>query len=354
MNSSSMFLQKHNRSIRLSVAVLMLCGALVPIPASASLSMSVSTNEASDFLLLDAPGALILHGDAVGGTAHVLPGGHPCLPGIGPNCLTDVIPPFGFAQAEMDAGAGHFQLYAGESGGGSGSVGMMMTDSISRTGLLGVGTVTFDVHIDLSLHATLDHLAGAAAYSDFNYSILTRSCDGNICDYNQVLFSFDATRQSTRDAENNITNYSNYGWSDIMGGGDSGSAIPGVFETSFSMPVIFGSGAQPFDFAISISGGGACDFGDNCGSAYVSSVNSAYLGIRVDGGYDYTSANGYAYPGFAPAVPVPAAIWLFGSGLVGMIGIARRKRNQANAQPERNSFSPTARNGAETRSQARR
>ena len=26
------------------------------------------------------------------------------------------------------------------------------------------------------------------------------------------------------------------------------------------------------------------------------------------------------------AVPVPAAVWLFGSGLIGLIGIARRKK----------------------------
>jgi hypothetical protein len=29
---------------------------------------------------------------------------------------------------------------------------------------------------------------------------------------------------------------------------------------------------------------------------------------------------------FAAAVPVPAAIWLFGSGLIGLAGFARRKR----------------------------
>ena len=27
----------------------------------------------------------------------------------------------------------------------------------------------------------------------------------------------------------------------------------------------------------------------------------------------------------APAVPVPAAVWLFGSGLIGLVGVARRK-----------------------------
>ena len=37
-----------------------------------------------------------------------------------------------------------------------------------------------------------------------------------------------------------------------------------------------------------------------------------------------TAANGAATTGYA-AVPIPAAVWLFGSGLIGLIGIARRK-----------------------------
>ena len=28
---------------------------------------------------------------------------------------------------------------------------------------------------------------------------------------------------------------------------------------------------------------------------------------------------------YIPAVPVPSAVWLFGSGLIGLIGLARRK-----------------------------
>jgi len=33
--------------------------------------------------------------------------------------------------------------------------------------------------------------------------------------------------------------------------------------------------------------------------------------------------------GSASVVPVPAAVWLFGSGLLGLLGIARRKAQEA-------------------------
>ena len=34
----------------------------------------------------------------------------------------------------------------------------------------------------------------------------------------------------------------------------------------------------------------------------------------------------FAFEGTVSAVPVPAAVWLFGSGLIGLIGVARRKK----------------------------
>ena len=48
---------------------------------------------------------------------------------------------------------------------------------------------------------------------------------------------------------------------------------------------------------------------------------------------DHGSTNGYAVeitadtftPGPPPEIPIPAAIWLFGSGLIGLIGLARRQ-----------------------------
>ena len=50
-------------------------------------------------------------------------------------------------------------------------------------------------------------------------------------------------------------------------------------------------------------------------------------------GFQYTTGNGYDLYGWAvqsgdvSAVPVPAAVWLFGSGLLGLIGVARRKKS---------------------------
>jgi len=41
-----------------------------------------------------------------------------------------------------------------------------------------------------------------------------------------------------------------------------------------------------------------------------------------------SSAHGWTSVVFAPAVvPVPAAVWLFGSGLIGLVGVARRKKS---------------------------
>jgi len=51
----------------------------------------------------------------------------------------------------------------------------------------------------------------------------------------------------------------------------------------------------------------------------------AYL-LRADGMriLDYVNPEGHSI--YTSAVPVPAAVWLFGSGLVGLLGLARRKR----------------------------
>ncbi|MDH5472808.1 MAG: hypothetical protein OEY87_01595 [Gammaproteobacteria bacterium] len=74
------------------------------------------------------------------------------------------------------------------------------------------------------------------------------------------------------------------------------------------------------------------------GNAYVPARGYFYETQGTDSSYtvapEYTDDNSYdmytasllvRYIDVAP-VPVPAAVWLFGSGLVGLIGIARRRR----------------------------
>lgn len=56
-------------------------------------------------------------------------------------------------------------------------------------------------------------------------------------------------------------------------------------------------------------------------------------GILSGNGFDATNANwsfsaqetGSTYSMTVTAAPIPAAVWLFGSGLIGLIAVARRK-----------------------------
>jgi hypothetical protein len=65
-------------------------------------------------------------------------------------------------------------------------------------------------------------------------------------------------------------------------------------------------------------------------------VDASLVGQLVQVGFNNTAtdwgASGVVYDNLcvgsgcgAPAVPVPAAVWLFGSGLLGLVGVARRK-----------------------------
>lgn len=62
---------------------------------------------------------------------------------------------------------------------------------------------------------------------------------------------------------------------------------------------------------------------------YVPNTGGAIGGSPlVDGPFERMNIN-FNIENMAPAVPVPAAVWLFGSGLLGLIGVARRKHMRA-------------------------
>ena len=68
-----------------------------------------------------------------------------------------------------------------------------------------------------------------------------------------------------------------------------------------------------------------CDTGSGCGNGAGYILN--YSAVVPDG--DPSGFGGVKYAlhleGAVSTVPVPTAVWLFSSGLIGLIGLARRK-----------------------------
>ncbi|TCK17584.1 putative secreted protein [Thiogranum longum] len=76
---------------------------------------------------------------------------------------------------------------------------------------------------------------------------------------------------------------------------------------------------------LSLSGGALTElnYGGNAGS---SSLTSVLLNVdAIDDSFNFVNATWTGITLTPTAVPVPAAVWLFGSGLLGLVGVARRK-----------------------------
>ena len=167
---------------------------------------------------------------------------------------------------------------------------------------------------------TLDLLNGTSgsAYRSFDLSSLSIAASGYLvlCDNTQAVANCD-------------TDVASASW--IQNGGSAGDAVALLFGSTLLDSVTYegigsllGSYAEGNSFTIADSNSismsiarlpdgidtniNASDFSSGCitpGSANISGTGDCSVSINP--------------------VPVPAAIWLFGSGLIGLIGISRRK-----------------------------
>ena len=101
----------------------------------------------------------------------------------------------------------------------------------------------------------------------------------------------------------------------------------GAIETAFSSSVSLGPGDYWFMAVYDAS----VNIGENAGglsaeTQYTSLSYTSSLPSSLGGMLSYTDNVFNYYVTTASAVPVPAAVWLFGSGLLGLIGVARCKK----------------------------
>ncbi len=97
----------------------------------------------------------------------------------------------------------------------------------------------------------------------------------------------------------------------------------GSFGGTFTVGVDGGLLAGTFD-ALQVSGLGENLYNFNSDLVFTSgSLMGGFYGGRIEGAIIGSTLQ--AKLGEVTVVPVPAAVWLFGSGLLGLVGVARRK-----------------------------
>lgn len=209
-------------------------------------------------------------------------------------------------------------------------------------GLLNVASVTawavslpepvgsfVDVALSGTTTATRPELAGTIIEDDltpFSISGAGETLEGNI--QNRVVRSVDGTVDfywrilpTAGDGDISafrVTGFAGYALDADWRSDGLGTAAPDTAR-------YFGSGDGSVNFLFATNEVGVTD--ESSRFFFLDTQATAYA---MTGQFDLLCADNDCistlYPTFAPAaVPVPAAVWLFGSGLLGLIGIARRK-----------------------------
>jgi hypothetical protein len=153
---------------------------------------------------------------------------------------------------------------------------------------------------------------------------------------------FTAATEGTWSAEVNNNSYFGYnrasyfqnGYTDALSGNDVYNTSAGFGDFTVTVPIRLGN---LFDVSMRLDGrAAALTWGDNANAVSAFSLgDSAYWGgisgITVNGqsiDFDLSSTSGHDWrqSSIPSAVPAPAAVWLLGSGVLGLIGFARSRK----------------------------
>ncbi len=168
------------------------------------------------------------------------------------------------------------------------------------------------------LTPTEDDSVGALAQPGFD----NRTRSGDFPTMQFALFAFS---QPVDVSQIVLGNVSNYGHPIFVAAGDSAPDLSTDLVSAFSGDTIV---SNPLSTQGKVSTGLIYNFSSLGSASYlvVGTSPQSDLGPFLAKSGNVTSSQFYINEIGFSAVPVPAAIWLFGSGLVGLIGVARRKK----------------------------
>ena len=169
--------------------------------------------------------------------------------------------------------------------------------------------------IDVTYNATLDELtaSGFALELDDDGSVPAEAIAGGTFDLSATI-----------DATGSLSGGSlSIGGTVASLGFNSGTLLTGTL-TAFGFP---DAGGDPFEFLFDVTGGDAAALYG--GGSVPAGVILSGTGFGGNFTSDFDNLSSGTGTGIAVAnvgtVPVPAALWLFGSGLLGLTGLARRR-----------------------------
>ena len=162
----------------------------------------------------------------------------------------------------------------------------------------------------MSVNATCGHFDGTLENADFFYLSIPNNFTLGLFDASDLTF-INALMVNTGNAVSFSPNTTGAGAYSATND-QSGLTIP--IPTTLGGNAAFILGLFDSNTSTWLGDSGATDVSGGAGTAFNVSFTTASGQIM---GVDMTLAQ----------IPVPAAVWLFGSGLLGLVGIARRKKS---------------------------